>query len=239
MNKTGSNHLSLAYLLHRRDYSNSSLLVECLTESQGRFPAIVKGVKGRGKTASSLLQPFVPLQISWSGRGEVKNLVLFEQAGYNKLLTGKSLYCGFYLNELLMRLLQRNDPHEQLFHLYASQLRLLSEQGIDEAALRYFELDLLDELGYGIDLDMDADGQYPIDDQSCYQFIPERGLLPTTADNEYAISGKTLLSLSARNLSLPVQLREARLLLRTILGFYLGEKPLKSRELFRYANHKQ
>ena len=165
MSYARSGHLSLAYLLHRRDYSNSSLLVECLTEDQGRFPAIVKGVKGKGKSGPSLLQPFIPLQICWSGKGEVKSLTQFELDGTLRQLSGKSLYCGFYLNELMMRLLQRNDPHERLFHLYANQLARLAEKGIDEAELRYFELDLLNELGYGVDLELDVAGQCHIEKQ--------------------------------------------------------------------------
>ncbi|MCW8890325.1 MAG: DNA repair protein RecO [Sedimenticola sp.] len=239
MNQAGTNHLSLAYLLHRRPYSNSSLLVECFTEAQGRFPAIAKGVKGRGKTGPSLLQPFVPLQIGWSGKGEVKSLTLYEQAGRAQPLNGTPLYCGFYLNELLMRLLQRNDPHEHLFHLYAAQLHHLSAKGVDEAELRYFELDLLNELGYGVDLETDTEAQCPIDVDGTYRFIPERGLVATDGDGEYAISGQTLLSLASRRLILPVQLREARFLLRTLLGFYLGDKPLKSRELFRHTHQRQ
>jgi DNA repair protein RecO (recombination protein O) len=194
----------------------------------------VKGVKGRGKSQSSLLQPFVPLQICWSGKGEVKTLTQYEANGKIRQLAGKSLYCGFYINELLMRLLQRNDPHEHLFHIYTEQIRQLTSNGIDEAKLRYFELDLLDELGYGIALDQDLDNRAPVDPQGYYHFIPERGLGACSAKNENAIYGQTLLLLQSRNLLLPEQLRQARNFLRTILGFYLGDKPLKSRELFRY-----
>lgn len=222
-----------AFLLHRRDYSNSSLLVECFTEQQGRFPAIVKGVKGRGKSASALLQPFVPLQIDWSGRGEVKNLTHYEPDGRMFQLGGKALFCGFYINELLIRLLQRNDPHERLFQRYRSLLEQLSHQGIDEASLRYFELDLLVELGYGIELSMDLEDGSPVEATKWYRFVQESGVTECLASVDRAISGQTLLSLAMRNLHQVQELREARQLLRTILAFYLGSKPLKSRELFR------
>jgi DNA repair protein RecO (recombination protein O) len=227
--------LSAAFLLHRRDYSNSSLLVECFTEQQGRFPAVVKGAKGPGKSASGLLQPFVPLLIGWSGRGEVKTLTHYEADGRLFQLSGKALFCGFYLNELLMRLLQRNDPHEQLFHIYRRLLIQLSENGVDEAALRYFELDMLHELGYGMPLTVEHIQGKPVEADKCYQFVQDHGVIECPAENEHAIHGQTLLSLESRTLGGSAELREARKLLRTVLGFYLGDKPLKSRELFRHA----
>lgn len=133
-----------------------------------------------------------------------------------------------------MRLLQRNDPHEQLFHTYTEQIHQLTEKGIDEAKLRYFELDLLNELGYGMALDHDTKNQIPVDPQGYYHFIPETGLEASPIAKEDAISGHTLLLLQSRNLLLPEQLHQARNLLRAVLGFYLGDKPLKSRELFRH-----
>lgn len=227
--------MSAAFLLHRRDYSNSSLLVECFTEQQGRFPAIAKGVMGRGKSASGLLQPFVPLQIEWRGRGEVKSLSHYEPDGRMLRLNGNALYCGFYINELLMRLLQRNDPHERLFYNYRKLLKKLDVSGIDEASLRYFELDLLVELGYGIELTVNLEDGRPVEAGKWYQFVHESGVTECPADTEHAISGQTLLSLELRTLEEARQLKEARNLLRMVLGFYLGDKPLKSRELFRHA----
>lgn len=233
---TATSHtLSPAFLLHRRDYSNSSLLIECFTERQGRFPAIVKGARGRGKSASGLLQSFVPLLIGWSGRGEVKNLTHYEADGRLYRLDGRALFCGFYLNELLMRLLQRNDPHERLFQLYRRLLDRLHEQGVDEAALRYFELDLLYELGYGFDLTLDSARDSPVEPEKRYQFVPDQGITECSADNRHAIRGQTLLSLGGRMLNGSEELKEARNLLRSVLGIYLGDKPLKSRELFSHA----
>ncbi len=228
--------MSAAFLLHRRDYSNSSLLVECFTEQQGRFPAIAKGVKGQGKSASGVLQPFVPLQIEWSGRGEVKNLIQYEPDGRMLGLVGKALFCGFYINELLMRLLQRDDPHEQLFHNYRILLQQLHTAGVDEASLRYFELDMLVELGYGIELTIDLESGYPVEGAKSYQLVQESGVTACPETNEHAIRGQTLLSLVQRSLNEPSELKEARNLLRAVLGFYLGDKPLKSRELFRHAH---
>ncbi|WP_428610295.1 DNA repair protein RecO [Sedimenticola sp.] len=235
MNITRIGTLSAAYLLHRRDFSNSSLLVECFTERQGRFPAIVKGVKGRGKSASGLLQPFIPLQVEWSGRGEIKSLTHYEADGRVLQLTGQALFCGFYVNELLMRLLQRNDPHEKLFYLYQQLLGRLAGSGVDEVALRYFELDMLNELGYGIDLSVESQQGDLIVAEKWYQFVQESGLIACSRDSLHATSGRALLSLNLRTLGEPGELREIRNFLRSVLGFYIGDKPLKSRELFRSA----
>lgn len=228
--------MSAAFLLHRRDYSNSSLLLECFTEQLGRFPAVAKGVTGRRKSASGLLQPFVPLQIEWRGRGEVKSLVSYEPDGRMFRLEGTALFCGFYINELLMRLLQRNDPHEKLFRNYRELLKQLDASGINEASLRYFELDMLVELGYGIELTVNMEDGCPVEADRWYRFVQESGVIECPPETEHAISGQTLLSLASRSLEASWQLKEARNLLRTVLGFYLGDKPLKSRELFRHAH---
>ncbi len=233
MNRADRKQMSPAFLLHRRDYSNNSLLVECFTESEGRFPAIAKGVKGKSKSGSGLLQPFTPLHISVSGRGEVKNLTRFESAEPILNLSGKALYCGFYVNEVLTRLLQRNDPHEQLFRKYSNLILHLSKQGVDEAALRYFELDLLHELGYGVSLLNDADRETPIEEDKPYRFVPDLGLVQASNTHDGYIMGETLVSLHNRSLKMDKELAESRWLLRRVLSFHLGGRPLKSRELFR------
>lgn len=233
MSNTRTSAFSAAFILHRRDYSNSSLLLECLTQSEGRFPAIAKGVKRKKQGGMGLLQPFTSLQIRWTGRGEVKTLTQFEPSGPLPRLEGKALYCGFYLNELLMRLLQRNDPHERLFENYARLLDRLARSGVDEAALRYFELDLLEELGYAVTLDQESLTGDPVLPGSCYRHIQEQGLVTASTGEEGGISGQTLISLQQRTLESAQALKEARQLLRKVLSGYIGEKPLKSRELFR------
>ena len=222
-----------AFILHRRPYSNSSLLLECLTPEQGRFPAIARGtLSGRAATAS-VLQPFRPLLIQTSGRGEVKTLTSVEADGRPVALQGEALYCGFYLNELLMRLLGRFDPHPVLFSLYGSALKGLPHREKREHTLRQFELALMTELGYGLLLEQEAETGLPIQPDVQYYYVLERGPSRNKVNEALPISGRSLLVLAGREPQMgPGGWREARELMRHVLARYLGDHPLKSRELF-------
>jgi DNA repair protein RecO (recombination protein O) len=227
--------LEQAFVLHRRDYANTSLLLEIFSGTQGRFPAIAKGAK-RGRAPSAvLLQPFTPLWLSWSGRGEVRTLARVEAAGGALALPGKALFCGFYLNELLMRLLARNDPHEDLFAFYHAALTRLA-QGTDlDSPLRQFELRLLQDTGYALDLHREWDtGQSVVAGQS-YVYEPERGMRAAGGPEEGPnVQGETLLALACGDPLTGSAAREARGLMRAALAPYLGARPLKSRELFQH-----
>ena len=229
-----SSNLQPAYLLHRRPYANSSLLIEYFSAVHGRFPAIAKGITGgkRRHAAAGVLQPFVPMLIHCAGRGEVKHLTQYEALSPAVALHGRALYCGFYLNELLMRLLQRNDPHETLFALYGDTLRQLSDESVVQQALRNFEVSLLQELGYGLILDHDVRSGEPLRPEQRYHYLFEQGPVAATADGQSIVHGSTLLALYHREQLGPQAMREARRMIRRVLSGYLGEKPLKSRELF-------
>jgi DNA repair protein RecO (recombination protein O) len=228
--------LQRAFVLHRRDYANSSLLLEVFSADQGRLPLIARGAKaaarGRGAQAS-LLQPFQPLWLTWTGRGEVRTLTRAEAAGRALPLIGDALYCGLYVNELLLRLLGRQDAQESLFVVYQQALAELVEHGQLDRVLRRFELRLLSELGWQPDLDQDAGGA-AIEAGRYYVYNPEQGLRPAISPQAgTAISGETLRRLAADAPLGDIQAREARTLLRAMLTPHLGERPLKSRELFR------
>jgi DNA repair protein RecO (recombination protein O) len=231
--------LQQAFVLHRRDFSNTSLLLEVFSAEHGRLPLVAKGAKrgaGRG-SRSALLEPFQPLWLTWSGRGEVGTLTRAEAAGTPLALAGDALYCGFYLNELLLRLLGRQDAHQALFVFYQQALDGLSRgESTLPAVLRRFELRLLAELGWELVLSRDAEGR-PVAPEGWYLFQPERGLLPTwSADPSTAIRGSTLLGLDGDRPLDSAAAREARGLLRAALAPHLGGRPLKSRELFRRPN---
>ncbi len=232
--------LKPCFVIHRRNYHNSSLLLELFTPQDGRFPAIAKGVKSGRSSKSALLQPFRPLLAGVSGRGEIKTLRQAEAEGNIYTLARKALYCGFYLNELLMRLLERNDPHPTLFLHYIKALQALSENPSLEDTLRSFEVSLLRETGYELLLDHEAENGDAVQPDDLYDYHIEHGPVRVegnaAADNQNVVHGSTLLSLQQASPLAPQARSEARGLMRRILAFYLGDKPLKSRELFRGPN---
>lgn len=227
--------LQPAFILHARPYRDSSLLLDIFTWSHGRIHAVARGARGTRSRYRGLLQPFVPLLISWSGNGELANLTQAEPNGLAYWLTSKSLLSGFYLNELLVRLLHRYDAHPKLYEAYQTTLMALSQQQSTELVLRRFELELLIELGYGLSLTHDAMSGAEIVAEKRYRFDPEMGFIacPQTIETSNQVfSGKMLLALRNGNLQAPDELRAAKRLLRQALGVLLGEKQLRSRELF-------
>jgi DNA repair protein RecO (recombination protein O) len=220
-------------VLHRRDYSDTSLLVELFASGLGRFPAICKGARRPRNPASALLQPFQPLWIGVVGRGEVRTLTRVESAGGAFTLARQALPCGFYLNELLVRLLGRHDPHDALFAFYHAALDGLGEENLG-SVLRQFELRLLEELGYAPGLGCDGDTGLSVEPRLSY--VVEPGQAPRQAlpsESAVAVCGATLLALVSGTALDADQQREARTLMRRLLAPHLGSKPLKSRELLR------
>ena len=221
--------LQPAFVLHRRPYSNTSLLLEVFLLHEGRLPLLAKGVTSGRALGAALLQPFVPLLVSRSGRGEVRTLGRFEAAGPPMPLRGQQLYCGFYVNELMIRLVQREEPHPALFAAYQETLRRLVEESDPEPSLRRFEVGLLADLGYGLLFEHEADTEAGIDPVRRYDYLIESGPVASAAGE---LSGSTLLKLARGEALVGDERREARRLLRRVLDHYLGGKPLKSRELF-------
>ena len=235
MNRRAGWDLHSCFVLHSRPYSNTSLLIEFFSECEGRIPAIAKGARSGHSRLRGILQPFGRLLASFAGRGEVSTLISAEAGGDPVRLSGEALYCGFYLNELLMRLVQRGDPHDGLFTDYRQALAGLTSGKDRERCLRRFEIVLLDRLGYGLCLDRDADTGEPIRPDRYYHYEIEKGVVMQAGESQSDthLQGKTLLGL-ARDYPLDrVEQRQARHLMRRILSHYLGQQPLKSRELFR------
>lgn len=225
--------LQPGFVLHRRPYSNTSLLLEVLVAEHGRFAVLAKGAKRPRSPLAALLQPFQPLWLGWSGRGEVKTLNRAEAAGRALSLTGEALYCGFYVNELLLRLWPRQEIPEALFVGYQMVLGALAVGDQLELALRQFELRLLAVMGYELVLDRDADAGKPVEAEQRYILVPDRGLRRALAATADSVSGETLQRLAVGEQLNAVQRREARNLLRCALAPHLGSQPLRSRELFR------
>jgi len=220
-------------ILHTRPYSNTSLIAELLTMRYGRIAVLARSARGLKSRYKGMLQLFSPLLASWSGSRELKNLAAVERNGPVYPFDGKALICGFYLNELLIRLLQRDDPCVNIYHLYQKTLNALEKEKDFSVALRCFEKNLLHELGYGLPLRRDAQTGEPIDPDAIYQYLPERGFLQCdqSVENVVTFSGRSLLALSQEKLDDDEVLRESKRLLRTALSRHLGSRPIKSREL--------
>ncbi len=225
------------YVLHSRHYRDSSVLLDVLTAQHGRISLVARGARRQSKrgSKSALLQPFVPLLVSFSGRGELKTLIDTEAAGPTIALRGKRLYSGLYLNELLVRLLHRDDPHPPLFASYGETVAALEHEQEIDRVLRYFELGLLRELGYFFDLEFEGDSGAAIEAGQDYYFDPARGLCRSTGDHVsgvHVFTGSELLGFARGQWSDTI-CRTAKLLLRSALAEHLGGVPLRSRELFR------
>ncbi len=229
--------LQSAFILHTRAYRDTSLLLELFTVEQGRISLVARGARGSRSRYKGLLQPFVPLLISWYGKSELMTLTVAEADGVMFNLAGERLLCGFYLNELLMRLLHRHDAHPQLFMAYQQALRGLQNATSMAAILRAFEKHLLRELGYALQLDREAHSGPLIQADQFYYFDPDLGMLPCESSakstaGQPVFCGKSLLALHADELIDKDFLRDAKRLLRLALNQLLDGKPLKSRELF-------
>jgi len=227
-----------AFVLHTRPYRETSLIVEAITRDYGRMVLVAKGVRRPRSAMRGVLMGFQPLEITWSGKGEVVTLHNAEWQGGQPLLQGRALLCGYYLNELLINLLPREDAHEQLFVHYSQTLQALSADTSHDAAffsatLRCFEKQLLGELGYGLMLLHDAAGQ-PIRQTQRYLYEMESGprAIVDSSASAGTISGQTLLDMDAESFGDPVSLAESKQLMRSLMGFYLNGRQLHSRRLF-------
>lgn len=228
--------LEPAYLLHTRDYRDTSLLIDLFTPDAGRIGAVARGARRfrRGASQRGLLQPFRPLWVAWSGRGELRTLTAVESRAAPVSLAGYALFSGLYANELMQRLLHRDDPHPDLFAYYEAFLpALASLTGHLDRPLRAFELALLSELGYGVALDMDAYGQ-PLAMGGQYRFDAGHGLIPVAAlaDDGALFRGEDLCAFAAGDDSVAAR-RAAKRLCRMALQPHLGNRPLASRALFQ------
>ncbi len=230
--------LQSAYVLHRRAYRETSFIVEFFTEEHGRLAAVAKGARKAGSKTASLLQPFRPLLISCFGRGELLGLSQVEADAYPPILSGKNLRCGFYLNELLIRLLPKHDPHGQLFAIYRQALDDLSQTAslVDEKSLRLFEKRLLVEVGYGLP----SKDEMRYREECSYYFDVERGFLPYLPPAGKSVTivapplfgGKTLNALIGEQFEDKALLQDIKRLMRLVFTALLGGRPLQSRRLF-------
>jgi DNA repair protein RecO (recombination protein O) len=223
-----------AFVLHTYPYLETSLLVETFTRNFGRVPLVAKGAKRPKSALRGALRAFQPLLISWGGKSELRTLYKAEWQGGQPPLQGTGLICGFYLNELLVRLLHRNDPHENLFDYYQKAVGELSTLGDYIPVLRGFEQRMLQELGYALTLDHEAVSGKSIEPGREYSYEIERGPLQTSnTAHGLAILGKTLLDMKRGDYSDALTRQQSKTLMRYILSYYLGDQPLHTRQLLK------
>lgn len=226
----------LAYLLHTYPYRETSLIAEIYTRDAGRVALIARGARRPRSALRGVLMAFQPLLLGWSGKSELKTLHKAEwQAGYIPL-RGLSLICGFYLNELLLKLLPREDPHEHLFEAYASALAQLPATQDHGAVLRRFERVLLKELGYGLVLDREVAAGRPIEPTARYCYVPDRGPLPaheTVNQSGVELAGQTLIDMAVDHYTDPQTVQQSKALMRALINHCLGQQTLHTRQLLR------
>ena len=229
-----------AYVLHAQPYRETSLLLETFTQAFGRVAMVARGARRPRSVLRGTLLSFHPLSLGWFGKGEVKTLAKAEWLGGQPFLQGEALLCGYYLNELLIRLLAREDPHEGLFGHYQAALADLARKGMPGPVLRAFEKALLGELGYAMVLQPGQHGRPAIEPLAIYCYDPERG--PVRAEELQAIAsaaglprihGQTLLDISDNDYANPRTLNEAKALMRNLINHRLDNEPLRSRRVYR------
>ncbi|MBL4743392.1 MAG: DNA repair protein RecO [Cycloclasticus sp.] len=222
-----------SFILKSQAFKETSVIHQVFTRDYGVLSIISKGSRAKKSKHGSLLQPFKRLLLSWVGKGELKTLTSVEQSGHDEQLKGTSLYCGFYVNELVLSLLHKHDAHCELFNALEKVILQLSENLDIEPKLRQFEKTLFEEIGYGLLLDVDIDTQEPIKNNSLYNYQLGYGAkIENNAQNPQAISGGTLINLRENKLKDKVELSQAKRLMRRLIDAQLDGKTLKSRELF-------
>ncbi len=226
-----------AYVLHSYPFRETSLIVEVFSRDFGRMALLARGARRPRSAIRGLLMGFQPLEVGWAGKGDVLTLMKAEWQGGQPLLAGEALFCGYYLNELLMHLLPREDAHERLFARYAEMLaRLGADPGgkVREADLRCFEKALLQELGYGLTLLHDSAGRAIVPTLH-YTYRMEEGPVRFAHAEAAAqvVRGKTLLDLAAEDFSDPRSRLESKQLMRILMAYYLAGKELETRKIFR------
>ncbi|MEN3355835.1 MAG: repair protein RecO [Betaproteobacteria bacterium] len=225
-----------AFVLHSYPFRETSLVVELLTRDFGRIGVVARGARRPKSALRGVMLAFQPLLVSWSGKGELYTLIRAEWRGGYRPLKGLPLICGFYLNELLLKLLPRHDAHERLFDTYAETLQELAPAHDPSGTLRAFEKNLLRDLGYAITLDRDVESGRPIAAEQRYTYQVERGPVSATAEsggNGVQLLGQTLLDMQSNDYSNAVTQQQSKALMRTLINHHLGDQELHTRQLLR------
>ncbi|THC46281.1 DNA repair protein RecO [Massilia sp. Mn16-1_5] len=221
-----------AFVLHSYPYKETSLIVDLFTRDHGRIAVVAKGAKRPLSKLRGVLQTFQPLSVSWSGKSELRTLVDAEWVGGMLPIERTALLCGFYLNELLVKLLARDDPHRALFDHYISTLNELAHDEPAQIALRKFERALLKETGVAADLSRSTTSRALVEASVDYVVDPERGAREARVSDVWpVVSGKTLLDMEREDYADPATQAQSKQLMRFLLAHHLGGVPLNTRQI--------
>ena len=228
-----------SYILHTRPYSESSLLIDAFSRDYGRVSLLAKGVRRVKSKVRGMIRPFQPLLISWSGKGELQTLTGAESDCAIRVMSQSAWLCGCYMNELLIKLLHKYDPHETLFDHYSETLELLEEGQSPQIILRFFEKKLLKEIGYGLVLTHDVKNNSPVLKDKTYRYYPDTG--PIISDNVHLdsiwqVAGSTLIALENEEFLNAQQMIQSKHLMRALLNQSLQGRKLKSRSVVQELN---
>jgi DNA repair protein RecO (recombination protein O) len=234
--------LTPCYILHRRDYRETSLILEVLSKEHGRVSLVAKGAKRNKKQQGVSYSLYQKYLMSWVSKTDLGTLIDVELASVMNPLNPQQMMLGFYVNEIVLRLLHKHESHPELFDAYDSTIFALSQNKSEQILLRYFEKIILQSLGYGVIFDQDINTGEAIRAEDNYYYKLDFGPSSDIQDNGLGVtvSGKTLLELDNETLVDSKNIYEAKILLRSLLKQYLGDKPLASRQLYHaYIKSKQ
>ena len=223
-----------AWLLHHRPFRDSSQILDILSLDQGRLAVIAKGSRGAKSKLRGILRPFLPLQLSWFIRSDLGTLTGAEMNGAALSLSGDALLSGYYVNELILKLLHRHDPQPEMFAAYSRTIERLAGGKEVAAFLRQFEIELLRILGYALNLDHDTETTEPLRPQQQYEYRVEQGLVPVSdRDGPMVFRGAEIDAIRNQQFADPAVLKNAGSLLRNVIAYHLDGKELKSRKVLK------
>lgn len=227
-------HQQPAFILHHRPFRDSSQILDILSRDHGKLAVVARGSRGSRSRLKGILRPFMPLEISWVQRSDLGTLTGAEVRGAPLRLSGDALLSGYYINELLIHFLHRHDPQPEVFDLYSHTLTALGAAEDIAACLRPFEMELLRQIGYALNLGHDAVAHEPLDAGSYYEYRMEQGPVGVNrSEGELVFSGALLLAIDQAEFHRPDVVRAATRLLREVIDFHLGGKELKTRKVLK------
>lgn len=223
-----------AWLLHHRPFRDTSQILDVLSRDHGRLALVARGSRGAKSRLRGILRPFLPLQLSWVMQSDLGTLTGAEMNGAPLSLTGDALLAGYYVNELILKLLHRHDPQAEIFSAYGTTIERLASSVVIAPCLRQFEIELLRLLGYALNLDHDTQSQEPLQSLQQYEYRAEQGPVPVSGrDGPLIFTGAELGAIREQRFSEADVLQKAGRLLRNVIAYHLDGKELKSRKVMQ------